>query len=218
MIALEKDHDAGIAQYLLDHGAKSDGVTPLMLAVIARDVGKMKNLLLAGADPDVVNRYGKSAMHYAAPSRECLEVLLQAGAGKKFSGMQVSAMQASAMLNDTNRLARELGKFTAIAKLPEARRALHLAILYDSREAVQLLLSQGVDTGLDLDGQLTALCDAAHHGRIEIIRLLLQAGADPSTLCDGVFRASYYAAVAGHTNCYRLLAAREKAAREKARP
>jgi len=206
MIALEKDHDAGIAQYLLDHGAKSEGVTPLMLAVIARDVEKMKNLLLAGSDPDVVNRYGVSAMYYAAPSRECLEVLIQAGAGKKFSGMQVSAM-----LNDTNRLARELGKFTAIAKLPEARRALHLAILHDSREAVQLLLSQGVDAGLDLDGQLTALCDAAHHGRIEIIRLLLQAGADPSTLCDGVFRASYYAAVAGHTNCYRLLAPREKA-------
>ncbi len=58
--------------------------------------------------------------------------------------------------------------------------ALHLAVLFEQRTAVELLVSEGADGSLADDEGNTALHMAAFLGQTDIVRTLLAAGADPS--------------------------------------
>ena len=188
------------AQYLIDHGAPSEGVTPLMIAVVKRDYGEIKKLAADKSVLDAKNVSHWTALDYASPDRRCFSLLVESGASNSFSPMLTAAI-----LDDTNKLNAALQKLPSITNSFEAIAALHCAIEYDSRNAVRLLLADGVSTGLDGEGILTALCVAAKYGRPEIIRMLLNAGADPSIMGDGGFPPGHYARVFKHTNCFELL-------------
>src|SRR5581483_4644101 len=57
------------AVYLIKHGANPEGVTPLMLAVIARDLKTIKQLASDKANLNQKNIYGYDALEYAHPNR-----------------------------------------------------------------------------------------------------------------------------------------------------
>lgn len=191
---------ADIAAYLISRGADPEGTTPLMLAVIARDVPEVERVIRSGANVDAINNFGRSALDYAHPDGRMVSLLLKAGARHRFSEVEIAAM-----LNDTNRVAAEIPRILRAGDEHLAKRALHRAIEYGNAEVVRVLLSAGVDTGLDGAERMTALCVAAWHGKPEIIRLLLSAGADPNVRCDGLFLPADIALVHGHTNCAAIL-------------
>jgi len=61
-----------------------DGITPLMNAVVCGDVTIIASLLHAGADVNLQNKYGETALHWAAAERNrtAIEVLLSFGADR----------------------------------------------------------------------------------------------------------------------------------------
>src|SRR5258706_8833816 len=56
------------------------GATPLMSAALYGDAALVKRLLTAGADPDIRDITGATALMWAAPDREKMQSLLDAGA------------------------------------------------------------------------------------------------------------------------------------------
>jgi ankyrin repeat protein len=65
---------------MIDH-ATLDGKTPLMLATIHGNCNTVRRLLQLGADPDLVDRKGNSALHYAAMQRNYAAAKRLMGAG-----------------------------------------------------------------------------------------------------------------------------------------
>lgn len=88
---------------------------------------------------------------------------------------------AAAGRGDVGSLQRELQKNVPIdARLDGELTALHLAALFNRKEAAELLLSRGADVSLrDAEGN-TALHMAVFLGHTDVVRILLTAGADPT--------------------------------------
>jgi len=140
-----------VMQLLLDAGTDSE-ILGHSLSIAAENnyLEKLRFLLAARADPNVVYRDGKGAL-YKAASRGHLEVirfLLGAGA-------------------DPNIVHRG------------GESALHEAASRGHLEVIRFLLDAGADPNIVRGGQ-GALYKAASRGHLKIVRLLLGAGADPN--------------------------------------
>jgi ankyrin repeat protein len=121
----------------------------LHLAAHHGDVAALRRLLAAGADVNVREAYGRTAVHVAtfARQREALQVLAQAGA---------------------NLGLLEADRYDAVT----------IAAVADDEETLRLLLSLGASAKLvtsRYDG--TALIAAAHLGHDGVVRQLIAAGA-----------------------------------------
>ncbi len=166
-----------VMQLLLDAGTDSE-ILGYSLSIAAENnyLEKLRFLLAARADPNVVYRGGKGAL-YKAASRGHLEVirfLLGAGA-------------------DPNIVHRG------------GESALHEAASRGHLEVIRFLLGAGADPNIVHRGGESALHEAASRGHLEVIRFLLDAGADPNVVYRGGQGALYKAASRGHLKIVRLL-------------
>jgi ankyrin repeat protein len=127
------------------------GVTPLMQAALYGDVDSVRLLLDNGADPNIANEAGATALMWAADDIEKTRLLLDRGA-------------------DVN--ARSADSRTAL---------LIAAGRFGSREVVKLLLDRGADIKVKspgLGGDMTPLTEAARLADEGLLRLLIERGAD----------------------------------------
>ena len=169
LIALIRDSDRAAADRVLRSNPAvvrlrgAGGSTPLMFAALYGDAGLVKQLLAAGADPNMANAAGATALMWALPDVEKLRLLLDAGA-------DVNAH------SEENRTALVIAAGTVGA-----------------RPAVKVLLDYGAAAWAPLAGSNPGpLREAARVGSPEVFRLLLDYGADPNVVPEVLLRTNCF--------------------------
>jgi ankyrin repeat protein len=169
LIALIRDGDRPAAERMLrgnpgvarKRGA--GGSTPLMAAALYADAGLVRQFLAAGADPNLANAVGATALMWAVPDVDKLRALLDAGA-------------------DINAHTEENRTALVIA-----------AGIVGSRPAVNLLLEYGAAAWAPLAGSNPGpLREAARVDSPDTFRLLLEYGADPSVVSEIYLRTNCF--------------------------
>src|SRR5487761_12996 len=157
MMELLREGDHRAFQAMLSEDARTAGLkgpggsTPLMYAALYGDADAVRLLLDSGADPNVRNEAGASALMWAVDELEKTRLLLERGA-------EVNAR------SDDGRTALSIA----------AGRVGSLAV-------VRLLLDSGADPSVrspSYKGPLTPLREAADVGDQAVVRLLIERGAD----------------------------------------
>ncbi len=157
MLELLRDGDHRAFQKMLSDDPRianlkgPGGSTPLMYAVLYGDADAVRLLLDNGADPNVRNEAGASALMWAVDDLEKTRLLLQRGA----------------LVNARSEHGR-----TALSIA---------ASRFGSLAVVRLLLDSGADPSVkspSYKGPLTPLSEAAEVGDEAVVRLLIERGAD----------------------------------------
>lgn len=198
---------AGISAGLLLAGDANapdpDGTTPLAWAVYNDDLAAAQQLLKAGADPKVANRYGVTPLSLAATNRDAkmTELLLKAGAdpnAKLPSGTTVLMTAARAGNPDVVRLLVEHGADVNAKGTEYGETALVWAVSENHAAAAQVLIAHGAQVNARSDalkrdkdrfglegvltilphGDWTPLMYAARQGSVDAARTLVDAHAD----------------------------------------
>jgi mono/diheme cytochrome c family protein len=125
------------------------GSTPLMAAALYGDAALVKRLLTAGADPNATNTAGATALMWAAPDLEKMQLLLDAGA-------------------DVN--ARSDDRRSPV---------IVTSGIVGAAPALRLLLDYGADPSVWLATDASPLREAARADDAEMFRVLLDYGANP---------------------------------------
>ncbi|MCA0753788.1 ankyrin repeat domain-containing protein [Paenibacillus sp. N4] len=152
----------------------------LLAAASEGDAAQVSLLLDRGANPDVTDEEGWTALMWAA------------------------------QLNDTETalLLLEAGADPDIAEQSYEETALMVAIYNGSVEMTALLLEQGANPELQDSTGWTPLMSAASGGDIEALQLLLDAGANPDTADDSGRTAADYALENGYREAAEVLLGR----------
>jgi ankyrin repeat protein len=136
----------------------TNGATPLMYAVLYSDVATVRTLLDRGADPNVADHAGATALIWAVDDLEKATLLVQRGA-------KVNVRSAD-------------GRTPLL--IAAARRG--------ATPVVRLLLERGADPpakGPARAGEASPLLMAFRSGEDSTVRLFLERGADPRTITPG---------------------------------
>ncbi|XP_062991990.1 nuclear factor NF-kappa-B p105 subunit [Elgaria multicarinata webbii] len=162
--------------------------TPLHLAVITKQAATVKDLLRAGADVSLLDRYGNSVLHLAAEQgdEKVLSLLLNHKVASLMkdlpNGEGLTAIHLAVMVNSVPCLRQLIaaGVDVNAQEHKSGRTALHLAVEQGNVSLAGCLLLEG-DALVDsttYDGT-TPLHIAAGRGSTKLTALLKAAGADP---------------------------------------
>lgn len=183
--AAEGGHAAAVAS-LLASGADANapdaqGATPLLRAAASTAPGAeaaVKSLLDAGADPNVRDGKGRGIAYYLAESATRAKVeALQAKAVSARNDELADAIVHAAAANQREGLEALL----SLSSDPKVGTpALCGALTSGRSEAVEILLTRGVDASAPCEDGSRPLVVAARVGTESLVRRLLAAGADPS--------------------------------------
>ncbi len=141
----------------------------LVDAAEAGDVHKVQSLLAAGADANLSQSDGTTALHWAAYLGDPAMARLLVGAGADVGAVNDYGV-----------------------------RPLSLACASASGELVGMLLAAGADPQAALSGGETVLMTAARTGNLAAVQALLAAGADPNASEKNAQTALMWAAAEGH--------------------
>ncbi len=157
-------------------------VTPLIAAVLAEDMVKIDQLLIAGF---YVNQYynGKTALHYAIDRKkvDVIELLIKKGANLRlYDQRNKSALELIFKKLNQRSVLRLIKSFSDVNERDdfEGNTALHYAAQYNYFDCAALLLSLGANVLIVNHRGQTALYLATVHGSAGIIELLAGSGAD----------------------------------------
>jgi len=151
------------------------GSTPLMYAALYADADALRRLLASGADPNIRNEAGATALMWAVDDLEKTQLLVEHGA------------DVNASSND--------------GRTP----LLIATIRAGSTDVVKLLLDHGADpsrSATSNNGNRTPLSEAASTGDEALLRILIERGAD---FKSAGLLPLHYAAAVGCANCFKLL-------------
>ncbi len=155
----------------------------LVEAVRAGDLAAARELLADGADADVAQRDGATALHWAAYRDDLSAARLLLGAGAAAGAaneLGVTALHL-ACENGSGELVRALlaAGADARAALPSGETALMTAARAGAADAVAALVAHGADVNAreSIEGQ-TALMWAVSERHPEVVAVLIEAGAD----------------------------------------
>ncbi|HVI03608.1 MAG TPA: ankyrin repeat domain-containing protein [Enhygromyxa sp.] len=166
------------------HGLRP-GNLPLTAAISAGDVAMVEILLAGGADPNLVQSYGSTALSYAVSESggnvEMVRLLLAA----KANPMPVddsghTPLSTPAAHGNIAILELLLEAGASVQPFASGYLPLHAAVRNGSFEGTQWLLAHGADIDARDEGRETPLHVAIERDQIEIALALIAAGADPN--------------------------------------
>jgi ankyrin repeat protein len=168
------------------------GITPLMYAAWVGSPEAMKILLDRGADPNLSNSSGSTALMLSVTEIAKVRLLIDRGANVNIASTRGrTALLLAAMSDRSVEIVRALLAAGADPKVEDAGKttALHAASLGDDVETVRLLLDARLDVNArDFPG-FTPLVYASSNGNLAAVRLLLARGADVNAVTsDGSFQ------------------------------
>ena len=180
-----REHRVDIAESLIRRGANLEngtdwsGNTPVVAAVVSRDIDIIRLMLRNGAD---VNGqvYHKSALRPAIQSHsaELVELLIQEG-GADVNQSEGEALYRAALFGDIAIVDMLLRNGAHISPTtPMRSRALEGAAFNSRDEVFDLLVQRGANVNHTNELGIGGLCRAALDGRCDVIRMYLRNGAD----------------------------------------
>ena len=134
----------------LVQGGGAENLTPLQLAALEGDATAVTSLLAEGADPNAVDAYGWSSLHFAAPlaGSGVVSALLEAGAGQDaltvggLAALHLAARQGtSEVVSDL--LVAGADPNAGAGEEEEAGTPLHLAARWNDDSSIVLALLNG---------------------------------------------------------------------------
>jgi ankyrin repeat protein len=173
--------------------AKDDrGITPLMYAAWVGSPEAMKLLLERGADPNLTNSNGSTALMMSVTELAKVKMLLARGADvNKATPRGRTALLLAAMSPRSAEVVKGLIAAGADVKAVDAFKttALIAATLGNDTETIRVLLDAGLDVNAaDFPGA-TPLINASSAGNLDIVRLLLAKGANVNAaMSNGSFQ------------------------------
>jgi ankyrin repeat protein len=182
----------------------SDGFTPLMSAIFYGHLGVAQCLLDHGAKVDARSNDGRTALHCAVRARNiaAVQLLVSYGAKTTLSDEDGITPHLYAAITGAEDIFRSLG---AIRGDQQYLRLL-LAAATGKRQDLERVLGEGTDPNTrDATGS-TALIAASYNSQVEAATVLLRHGADPNaTTRKGGKTALMFAAVRGNSSLVQLL-------------
>jgi len=189
---------------------------PLLRAAWEGNLGEVRRLLAAGADPNqAVPRLGTPLILAATQGhRDVVEALLAAGAdpalvegaGERPVDLQRSPLGAAARQGDLEVVRWLLGAAAPVDLAPRGDATpLMNAAERGHRDVVEALLDAGADPKAVVRGDGTPLIAAARGGDPDVVRRLLATGADPDVYVPGDETALQQAIENGHAEAARVL-------------
>ncbi|WP_428097437.1 ankyrin repeat domain-containing protein [Candidatus Rariloculus sp.] len=169
-------------------------------AAMQRDNAQVRRLVQDGADVNLGQADGATALHWAAyhGNADLAELLLEAGADASAANRNGSTpMWLAASQGDATMIETLLeGGADANEQLPLERRPLTLAARAGSMDAVGVLLDHGADPNASENERgTTALMQAADQGHADVMAVLIERGADVAAGSAPVFRGGRTAAL-----------------------
>jgi ankyrin repeat protein len=183
---------------------------PLADAAKAKDSASLRALLDRGADVNVRQADGMTALHWAAYQDDLgsVEMLVRAGADVNATNRYGVTPLSMACTNGNGAMAEFLIQAGADpnASLPGGETPLMIAARTGKMAAVKALLSHSADVNAKEAGRgQTALMWAAAEGHTEVVEALIAAGADFRTPLDSGFTPLLFAVREGRIGVARAL-------------
>lgn len=195
--AVDADRPAGL-RFAIDRGASvhvpldARGDTPLHIAASRGDLGFVRMLLDAGADPNALNRNGVSPLTSACPlgAEDVVEALLAAGANP--NGVEGSSSDLPLLLvagwPDMVEMLVEAGADVTRHSPYDGDTAVHRALKAGNHESITYLVAHGADVNAKNSSNNTPLfcapmANQSGSGIGQAVDALLRAGADPLIEC-----------------------------------
>ncbi|MBL8243214.1 MAG: ankyrin repeat domain-containing protein [Rhodanobacteraceae bacterium] len=180
------------------------GNTPLHLAALTRDAGVAQSLLDAGARLDAINRDDMTPLALACEAGNwvVVEFLLKRGAHADVDGATPALLFAAAVDGDDPKGVKLLLKARAKvnARGPQGRTALMVAALADNAEIAEALLAAGAELAARDDAGRDALLEAARAGARRVLQRLVFHRPDPRAQDADGRGALHLAAQAGNAD------------------
>ena len=168
--------------------------SPVADAAMRADLDKVRILLKGGADVNVAQGDGMTALHWSAENRsvEMAAMLIYAGANVEavtriggYTPLHLASRSGSAAIVQE---LLEAGANPTVASSAGGATPLHFAASASSRVSVISLLDHGAEIAArESAWEQTPLMFAASLGRTEIVELLLRRGADLSVTTSAVY-------------------------------
>ena len=158
--------------------------TSLIIAANEGKINAVKLLLDRGADPNLRDETGASALYCAANwgKVNVVKLLLDRGADPNLKdGIEDTALHHAAR-DGHDHVVRVLLEARADPNITseDGDTSLHYGARYGRIDAMQMLLDQGADPNIKNKYGETPLHDAARHGHRDVMQLFLDKGADPN--------------------------------------
>ena len=192
-----------------------DNTTALMEASFHGNMNMVNLLLEHGANPDLENNNGDTAITDAALGNpfgrghiHVIRLLLEKGANidyQNYKGETALIITSSDGNRDVVRLLIEHGANLNLQKKNTKETALIEASYEDYPHIVSMLIRAGANLNMEEKTHKTALMAASRRGHIEIVRMLLEAGADFNKRRALVISPLFFAEKHGHTEVVQLL-------------
>jgi len=167
--------------------------TPLVFAAVEDHEAIVKILLETGADPDIQNDHGDSALMIAVcwRSEPNVKVLLESHADPNIKNDVGDTALTLAARKSNETVVKMLLESNADPNIQDerGRTALVRAARSSDETVVKMLLENDADPNLQDESGETALSTAAHMENVTIVQLFLESNADPNTQAKGGYTA-----------------------------
>ncbi len=207
LMAAVKNGHLGVAEILLEHGAKVDardnkGETALHGAIMTRNPAAVQVLLSCGANTTIRDRHGITSHLLAAfLGSEDIFATLGSASAESEPQLRLILIAASGRIQGLDEMLKRVDPNAGVAGFTAL-----LAACYNNQiETAAVLLERGADVNAKTRNSRTALMFAAMKGNQLLLQLLLRNGATPGVRDVDGSSARDWAAENGHTEAVALL-------------
>ncbi|KAG8629103.1 hypothetical protein KVT40_002968 [Elsinoe batatas] len=227
MRAVERNH-IGIVKVLLENRVNpvnknekdKKGRTALMTAAWKNHYHILQLLLSSGADVNARDARGRTVLHNLAAYKQCdwgqevIDLLLNTDVSLEGPDLQDELMRTplhwccatGKMVLARKLLYRQLSPRANVNAIERGQKTpLHMAVIHNRDDLVDLLLEFGADIHAKSTGGWTALHNACAQGNTTIVKTLLRSGADVNARLFSGRTPLHAAAESGHEEVLKIL-------------